>query len=528
MTVRTPGFLSEPKVEGLPALLEKLRTGVLEVPRFQRPFVWDDTKQLELLRSVRDGLPIGSLMIWETRKAVTASEQLGERHLPRSAEATHRYLLDGQQRMATLYAALVPLEPGEPPSSQAAYLDLDADDFVLYDRDREVEARYLPLHVILDGIKLRREQRKFPEEVADTWIERSDAAAAAFKDYKLATITITTDDLDIAIRTFERVNTQGTQMSGVHMVHALSWSDRFHLLDEMEKLRQELLADLGWGTIDDERILDMCGMRFGLPLDRLAGDKLASSLRAHPEVLRSAVEDIARAAAFLRDHCNVRSPQLLPYRQQLLVLAVALRAIPQPDLTFTNRLVAWFWISTLTAWFEGEGAAARARLRESLDEIVDIGLGARKHPFDGRTERRPLAPTFTIRSGRGRALVLLLASLRPRLSSDEEVDLDLLLDGDPIEVSWMIPRQRIDSDHASPGNRFLLPGKYMEDLRRRLRDTSRYSWRDIERVARSHAVSEEARNLLVRGDERGFVNMRRRTLNDLEQGLLDAHLAALA
>jgi hypothetical protein len=46
-------------------------------------------------------------------------------------------------------------------------------------------------------------------------------------------------------------------------------------------------------------------------------------------------------------------------------------------------------------------------------------------------------------------------------------------------------------------------------------------------LARSHVVSEEAPALLVRGDERGFVNARRRTLDDLEQRALDSHLAAL-
>ncbi|MCC6556731.1 MAG: DUF262 domain-containing protein [Polyangiaceae bacterium] len=525
MTVRAPGFLSEPKIQFLTAVLEELRKGMLEVPRFQRPFVWNDEKQLELLRSVRDGLPVGSLMIWETRRAVAASEWLGERRLPSSTEPVHRYLLDGQQRMATLYAALVPVAEHEAPPPRMAYIDLENDDFILC-APGEVEPRYLALSLLLDSIKLRRAQRTFPDEVAEAWIERSDAVAAAFKDYKLAIVVITTDELDTAIRTFERVNSQGTQMSRVHMIHALSWSEGFHLLDEMEKLRQELLAELGWDEIDDERILDVCRLRLGLPLDGKLGDKLAAELRRQPSVLRAAIEDITVAARFLVDKCNVRSPRLLPFRQQLLVLAVALRAAPTPPPDVEGRLIAWFWVSTLTGWFAGEGVAARRRLLESLDEIVDIGKGLRKHPFGAR-ERQPLGPTFDIRTARGRALVLLLASLRPRLPSGEEVALDPLLGGDPVEVAWMIPRDHLATDHGSPGNRFLLPVRRVAELRRCLADAAGHPWAAIERIAGSHAIHENARALLVCGDERGFVAARRAALDDLEERALRSHRDAL-
>lgn len=525
MTVRAPGFLSEPKVEFLSAVLEELRKGVLELPRFQRPFVWDETKQLELLRSVREGLPIGSLMIWKTRAVVSASDRLGERRLPTSAELTHRYLLDGQQRMATLYAALVPLAPDEATPARTAYLDLEADDFVLL-AEGEEQPRHLLLSILVDTFKLRRASRAFPDEVAEAWIERSDGVAAAFKDYKLATISIATDDLDVAIRTFERVNTQGTQMSGVHMIHALSWSENFHLLDQMEEFRLASLASIGWGEIDDERILDVVRLRLGLPLDKPLSDRLARELRTRPHVLQDAVADIARTAVFLGENCHVRSPRLLPFRQQLLVLSVAFRTFPQPAPDISGRLQAWFWVSSLTDWFAGEGTAATARMRESLDDIVNIALGARKHPF-GQRVRRPLGPTFNLRASRGRSLVLLLASLHPLLGTGHDVDLDALLDGDRVEVAWMIPRAHLGDDHASPGNRFLVPVRHVAELRHRLQDTTAYPWFAIEPIARSHAIPEDARKMLARGDYRGFVNARRMELDKQEALRLQSDLTVL-
>jgi Protein of unknown function DUF262 len=524
MTPRAPSFSSEPKIQFLTSVLEDLRKGMIEVPRFQRPFVWSDEQQLELLRSVRAGLPIGGMMIWETRKEVAASDRLGERQLPRSTEPLHRYLLDGQQRMATLYAALIPLEGDEPPPERTAYFDMVEDDFVL-STPFEVQPRHLALSVILDSIKLRRVQRAFPDQVAEAWITRSDAVASAFKDYKVAVIAIATEELDVAIKTFERVNTQGTQMSGVHMINALSFAEGFHLLDALDALRHELLAEIGWGDIDDERILDMCRLLLGLPLDGTLSGRLAERLRAEPHVLREAVEAISRAGRFLREHCDVRSPRLLPFRQQSLVLSVALRESPTPSPDIQKRLIAWFWVSTLTAWFAGEGSGARARMRESLDEIVDIGRGVRRRPFGDR-RRSPLGLTFNPWTSRGRALTLLLATMRPRLPSGAEVDLAPLLEGDRIEIAWMIPRSYIEAAHASPGNRFLLPISRVAEFRRLLQDRT-ITWPAIEDIAKSHVISATARALLVQGDEQGFVNARQRALDDYEERFLQDNLDAL-
>lgn len=527
MTVREAGFISDPRVQFLPALLDEIRAGMIQVPRFQRPFVWSADKQLELLRSVREGLPIGSLMIWQTRRAVSASDLLGERKLPPpSADALHKYLLDGQQRTATLYAALIPLSQGEAPPLGMAYFDLEANDFVMRaEPPGDGEGHLLDLRIVLDSIKLRKAQRAFPDDRAEAWIERSDEVSIAFKDYKVALIPIATDNLDLAIKTFERVNTQGTQMGGVHMVHALSWSEGFHLLDRMETLRRERLASMGWDEIEDERILDVCRMRLGMPLET-RGERLASGLRASPGVLDEAVEDVARVAVLLRE-CHVRSPKLLPYRHQLLVLSTALRELQDPSEQERGRLIAWFWVSALTGWFEGEGSAARSRLLQSVDQIAPIARGDVHRPF-GRRERKPLGPSIDVRSGRGRSFVLLLASLHPLDASGGAVDLAPLLDGERLDVTWMIRWDRLESEGGSPGNRFLLPVHEIVELSRRLRDPKKYPWQTLQRVAESHAITEGARQKLASGDERGFVRDRRRALDACEELLLDNYLTTLA
>ena len=95
-------------------LLEDVRTGEIQLPDFQRPYKWDDDRIRELLVTVLRGHPMGALMLLDTgaehvrfkpqplaRVAVDA-EQDGHRILV----APSHLLLDGQQRMTSLYQAL--------------------------------------------------------------------------------------------------------------------------------------------------------------------------------------------------------------------------------------------------------------------------------------------------------------------------------------------------------------------------------------------------------------------------------------
>ena len=104
---RSP-FASNPVIVRLPVLVEEIASRGIRIPRFQRPFEWSDGQRLTLLDSIKQGLPIGSLLTWKTSTHKLASyEKLGPFALrPALDEAQRTYLLDGHQRVSTLYGAL--------------------------------------------------------------------------------------------------------------------------------------------------------------------------------------------------------------------------------------------------------------------------------------------------------------------------------------------------------------------------------------------------------------------------------------
>jgi hypothetical protein len=79
-------------------LLTWVKSGEIAIPEIQRPFVWDATKVRNLLDSLYQGYPVGYLIAWRnpTIKLKDGTSSAGK-----------RILIDGQQRVTALMAALL-------------------------------------------------------------------------------------------------------------------------------------------------------------------------------------------------------------------------------------------------------------------------------------------------------------------------------------------------------------------------------------------------------------------------------------
>lgn len=88
-------------------LLGDIHSGKLQLPDFQRGWVWDDDHIQGLLASVSLSYPIGALMLLETgNPGVRFKPRLVE-GVPTSVKRDPEHLiLDGQQRLTSLYLSL--------------------------------------------------------------------------------------------------------------------------------------------------------------------------------------------------------------------------------------------------------------------------------------------------------------------------------------------------------------------------------------------------------------------------------------
>ena len=103
----------------LGTILGQVDHGTLLLPEFQRGYVWNRDQVRGLMRSLYLRYPVGGLLVWETD---TSSASV--RGSVSGSGGTKQLLLDGQQRVTTMYG----VTRGKPPEffdgDSSAFLNL--------------------------------------------------------------------------------------------------------------------------------------------------------------------------------------------------------------------------------------------------------------------------------------------------------------------------------------------------------------------------------------------------------------------
>lgn len=525
-----PTYFSEPQVQSLQQVIEDIRRGGLLIPRFQRLFQWTDEQRLTLLQSVREGLPIGSILVWRTteHKLDTFQEIAGAKVPTPSTEGPPwQYLLDGHQRLTTLFGALTPRRLGasRPQNSEDPqigidwniYFDLQNHQFLFKGRQNPPPF-WIPTSILLDSVALLKFQRDLISSGgADNLVEAADRVALAFRGYKIPVIPIVTNNLQNVTVAFQRVNSGGTQMSDADMVIALTFNNQHDLRRELE-LATDRLKEVMWGSFDHKYLLAVVRVRQNLDIATPDAGATSNAISRQPQLIQEATDSVLKVAKFLFDHCNIAGPNVVPYSYQSVLLAEALRLNPNPSASISRELCRWFWATTYSAYFLGarDGAVSQA-----LTEIRTIAQGGDPKFANSKLRIESFPNRFDFRAARCKALATLLVGLKPRDLTEKPFDAARLLALSGRDALFqLVSREHIDSSiFSTPENRFLLPP---------LRATSLFAksfllpllslgpdWCD------SHAISEVAWKELERGNFDKFLKVRRTTIQELENSFLN-------
>jgi len=410
----TPSYVSEPHVVDLPKLLADVRAGHIQVPRFQRPFVWEDDRRVELLRSLRAGIPIGSLMVWRTSQIrLRCFDAIAGVAIPsQKTGQVVSYLLDGHQRLTTLFAAFSNLQalaaerPVDTNDDLPApiYFDLTVDDFVVGNPAGAWSC--LPMFLFLDAVALRQHFRTKEREGIATAaeVDRLQAIAEsvlyAMQWYRIPVIPLSTDDVELATRTFHRVNSHGVPMTEFHMVAALTWSDEFDLRDIFEKAWREQVLPTNWKPASEEQTLSVLKGLLGMELSRSTGNLLVRRIKEKPDLAREPV-GLLRKAMEVAAAKFVNTPVTVPYQMQLTLTAIALHDQPYDIPIDYEWLRRWWGLTTVWGSF---ASAATHRVQAALRHLK-AGLTGKNEPWPellfSNVNAAPL-PNLELRNARAR------------------------------------------------------------------------------------------------------------------------------
>lgn len=200
-------------------ILSSIDLGGIALPEFQRGYVWNREQVRGLMHSLYRRYPVGSLLVWVTRPE---SEQTrGSGQLTTGAV---RLLLDGQQRITTLYGII----RGRPPqffegNGQAfanLYFHLDDQSFEFYGplkmKDNPLWINVTELMQNGVGLFISRlmQSSNFDHSNINTYINRL-TAVENIKQIELHVEEVAGEDktIDIVVDIFNRVNSGGTTLS---------------------------------------------------------------------------------------------------------------------------------------------------------------------------------------------------------------------------------------------------------------------------------------------------------------------------
>lgn len=89
-------------------ILKAVKTGKIQLPDFQRGWVWDDNRIKGILASIAKSFPIGAIMLLETgNSSVKFKTKPVEGVVLNDGTKPEMLILDGQQRITSLYQAIV-------------------------------------------------------------------------------------------------------------------------------------------------------------------------------------------------------------------------------------------------------------------------------------------------------------------------------------------------------------------------------------------------------------------------------------
>lgn len=397
-------------------LIDRISSGDIRIPAFQRNYVWEPDQVAFLLDSIYKGFPIGTVIFWKTETRLKSEKRMGHFVLPEpQKDYPVNYVLDGQQRLTSLFSVFQTELSPESNEWVDVYFDLLAQDnvqeslFLALDPSEVNADRHFPVKTLFDTIGYR----KATNGLSDETLERIDDLQSRFKEYLIPNEVFESDDQNKVAIVFERINRAGTELNVFELLSAWSWSEDFDLVDKF-KLLQDSIAEHGFDDLGDDRDLQLricagviCGETTPKRILELNGQEIRSRFHEIENGILGALDFLSREA-------NVKHYKMLPFPGLLVPLSTFFATTKPEGKNYSTKqkdaLLKWFWRSLFSRRFSSD-----VNERQAADIIEMRKLAAdENHPF-----RYPKAEirfdltksTFSSANANSRVLILLLSSV---------------------------------------------------------------------------------------------------------------------
>lgn len=322
------GFINNPEEEG-----------GFWLPNIQRPFVWSEDQIARLFDSIMRDYPISTLLIWKTTSGLKRRKfidnwrdtlRLGDFYVPED-DKKKCLVLDGQQRLQSLYIALVGSYEGKEFYFDILSGDMAAPDDVKY-QFKFMDSRYasFPWFKLKDLVFTTKRKRELADDLkaasrhiwTDQELDRLDdnleLIDRAFKQEEVVTYQ-ELDSIDNprlyteedVVEVFIRANAGGTKLGRSDLMISLLTA-AWEFADEQMEILLESLNQHGF-SFERDFILKTCLVLIGqgakYKVEKFRKPGVRSQIEAEWDAMSAAVKDVLD---FIRGKTFIQCDRALP------------------------------------------------------------------------------------------------------------------------------------------------------------------------------------------------------------------------
>lgn len=367
--------LPEPISRTFSGLIADIEQGQIKIPQFQRDFVWDIKKSAKLMDSIVKGYPIGTFIFWRTKERLRTIRDVGNFKLPEPKDGEFiDFVLDGQQRLTTLFASLKGLtieRDNRIDDYSAIFINLNAtedDEIVTIDIEGLEPGTFITLTDLLyGGLTLLASYDNQHHKIIEEYKKRIES-------YNYAIIQIKEAPIETATEIFTRINVGGKPLSLFEIMVAKTY-DAEKDFDLSEKFNQLIdnLRPLNYETLSDATVLQAVSMILTKECTRKQILKLEK--QRFITTWDSATDAIERAIEYFRGFYRIPVSQLLPYNALVIPFAYFFyHHSDKPTGVKQKYLQDFFWRVSLTGRYSSGVEGKLAQDIKRIDLILEDKL----------------------------------------------------------------------------------------------------------------------------------------------------------
>ena len=372
-------------------LMKDIGAGKIQLPDFQRGWVWDDNRIRGLIASITQNFPVGAAMFLEYGNNSVCFKYRMIESAPALNVVPEQLILDGQQRLTSIYAAFcspnavkTKTDKGNA-TNQFYYIDIakaldptvDRIDAIISVREnkqivsdfgrsidldvstaeKEYGNKLFPLNIILDDEKCFEWEQAYlayhnnSHEISNEYRAFRGKIILPVTHYKIPVISLDKDTPKEAVcQVFENVNQGGVSLTVFELVTAIFAMDDFELRTDWDQRKREKLNGDVLSIVTATDFLTACTLlsayERGETVSCKKKDVLALKLIDYQAYADRLTQGFQEAEILLAEE-RIFTSRDLPYTTQLIPLAV-LCALLLPDHRIKaskvkNKIKQWYW-----------------------------------------------------------------------------------------------------------------------------------------------------------------------------------------